>query len=122
MAPAPDAGSGASTNSLRAETARMRDLSAECRRAGISLEHVPEEIQSVRDLVVERRYDAALERIRELKLDLLARLLIAEPERVPPASLENAPVGVSPSGEDLAAFNAMIEKTMRRAPRARRRR
>ena len=100
----------------------MRDLSAECRRAGISLEHVPEEIQSVRDLVVEHRYDAALERIRELKLDLLARLLITQPEGVPPASLENAPVRVSPSAEDLAAFNAKIEKTMRHGPRAKPRR
>lgn len=81
---------------LRLETARVRNLSAECREAGIDYAGLPVELQDIRALVEERRYDEALLQMRELKVELLARLLLEERQALPPAEIENPPAPAIP--------------------------
>lgn len=81
---------------FRVETERIRKLSEECKRAGITLERLPEEIGRIRTLLQEKNMDAALDRIREIRLQLLAEILLQGPETLPPAAVENPPVGPVP--------------------------
>lgn len=99
------AGIGSTVWSLRLETARIRNLSAECREAGVDYAGLPVELRDIRDLVEERRFDEALARMRELKLELLGRLLLAEPGPLPPSVLENVQGSVTPSEVVLEAVN-----------------
>lgn len=95
----------------RIETARARDLATECRRLGISLEHVPSELEVIRTLVRQARMEDALHHIRVVKLDLLARLLLQGPESVPPGEIENPPPpGLSE--EALAAIDVHVAHEM----------
>lgn len=104
-------------DSLKTETARIRNLSAECRAAGIILEDVPGEVLRVRELVQERNYAAALDLIREIKLDLLARLLLHEPMEVPPVTIENEPVVILPSEALFSAIDERAAENPRHAGR-----
>ncbi len=78
---------------FRDETARVRTLTSECRRLGIFLEDIPEELVLIRGLLHDGHLDEALTRIRELKLELLARLLLYEPMESLPGEVENPPSG-----------------------------
>lgn len=86
----------AHAKTLRVVTERIRHLSEACTRAGITLERLPEEIGRIRTLLQENNTDAALERIREIRLPLLAEILLQEPDTLPPAGVENPPAGPRP--------------------------
>jgi hypothetical protein len=95
---------------ILSEAARIRNLSAECREAGIILEDIPKELETICELVHERRPDEALARIRAVKLDLLARLLLRERPTAPPARAENASGSSLPSDTVLSALNDRAAK------------
>ena len=91
---------------LRDETTAVRGLLDQCRERGIDLPSTHERLMSARALVARKEVDQAFEVVRELKLDLLAMLLLEEPEvPLPEAEVENPPVESLPAEEVVAAMN-----------------
>lgn len=101
---------------FRAEAARLRVLAQECRAAGVFLEDFGEEIGRVRALVHAGNSLEGLERLRELQVELLGRLLLHGPAQVPPAPIENPPAAAPLSREEVAAVNARIERRLAGGP------
>ena len=105
--------------SLKTETARVRALAAECRRAGVFLEDFPEELDRSRSLLREAHLDAALDHMREIRVDLLGRLLLFEPGCGSPRRSVGPPPGMSLSEEEVAAVNERIARIQAAAARLR---
>lgn len=97
--------------SLRIETARIKNLSAECREAGVDYEGLPTGLRAVRTLVEQRRFEEALAQMRELRLELLARLMLQEPMPLPPIAIENPPARTLPPTSVLDAVNRKRPET-----------
>jgi hypothetical protein len=82
---------------LREETARVRELVQSCREDNVDLRRFRERMHSARQLVTERRFDEALAYLRQLKLELLDQVVLAEARpSVLPGVIENPPVGEVP--------------------------
>ena len=87
----------AAVGSLRDETANVRDLLRACREGGVPVAFFQERMRSTRELVAQRRFDDALRQLRELRVEMLDRLLVHEaPPPLPPAPIENLPVAAPP--------------------------
>jgi len=92
--------------SLRDETARVRDLVDHCRESQVVIESLPERLRTAREFVAQGQLDSAFGLLRELELEMLAQVLLHEPPpSVPPGLVENPPVPAAPSEEVLSAIN-----------------
>jgi hypothetical protein len=63
-------------------------------------------MRATRELATQRRFDEALGQLRELKVEMLAQLMLHEAQLpIPPAEIENPPVPASPPEDVLSALN-----------------
>ena len=87
---------------LRSEANRVRELVQSCREDGVDLRPYRERLRIARALVTQHRLVEALAHLRELKLQLLDQIVLAEvrsPEL--PGTIENPPVPPSPPENPL---------------------
>ncbi len=66
---------GAPDSPFRSQKGRFNRLAAECRRVGLPLEELPDDLERIRHLVQDRKMDEALEYMHRIRLDLVARIL-----------------------------------------------
>lgn len=92
--------------SVRDEATAVRGLLEQCREHDLAVDSVDDRIRTAREYVSRRDLPLAFEVLRELKLDLLARLLLEEPETaLPPAEVENPAPPPLPAEEVARAIN-----------------
>ena len=109
MCVTPEDDEAAYARTFRIETAGIRNLTEECLRAGIALEGLPDELGRIRSLLQDEQLGAALERIREIKLGLLAEILLQGPDVLWPAAVENTLPGPLPD-EVLSEIDARLAR------------
>src|SRR3972149_4310319 len=81
---------------LMGETERVKDLYTQCSEQGIAIEDAWPAVRSTKELIAGRRFLLALDRLRELKIELLAELLLWEqlpPENFAYLSFESEDTG-----------------------------
>ena len=92
--------------SVREEATAVRELLEQCRERDLRVDSADERIRTAREYVTRQELALAFEVLRELKLDLLARLLLEEPEpALPPVEVENPAPPPLPSEQIVQAIN-----------------
>ncbi len=74
---------------LLVETGRVKDLYTQCHDRGIRIGDFGTAVRTTREFISNRRFLLALDRMRELKLELLAELILSD--QLPPEDLVTAP-------------------------------
>ena len=119
-----ETGGGRDHNLVKAllvETRRVKDLYTQCSERGIAIEDAWPAVRSTKELVGSRRFLLALDRLRELKIELLAELLLWE--QLPPENLASLPGEIAnplPSEAIVADLERLVpskETPEARAPR-----
>src|SRR3972149_11615885 len=106
---------------LMGETERVKDLYGQCSERGIVIEDAWPAVRSTKELIGNRRFLLALDRLRELKIELLAELLLWE--QLPPENLASLPGEIAnplPSEAIVADLERLVpskETPEARAPR-----
>ncbi len=106
---------------LLVETQRVKDLYTQCSAQGIAIEDAWPAVRSTKELVGSRRLLLALDRLRELKIELLAELLLWE--QLPPENLASLPGEIAnplPSEAIVADLEKLVpsnEATLARVPK-----
>jgi hypothetical protein len=91
---------------LHEETARVRGLLRACRDDAVDAGWLRERVQSVRELVTQRRFEEALRRIQELRVGVLAQNFLRETHSLAlPGAIESLSAPEAPSEETWAALN-----------------
>ena len=106
---------------LLVETQRVKDLYTQCSEQGIAIEDAWPAVRSTKELIAGRRFLLALDRLRELKIELLAELLLWE--QLPPENFASLPGEIAnplPSKAIVADLEKLVpskETTLARVPK-----
>ncbi len=98
---------------LLVETGRVKDLYTQCHDRGIHIGDFGTAVRTTREFISNRRFLLALDRMRELKLELLAELILSD--QLPPEDLVTAP-GVIENALPSEALAADIESRIVTGP------
>src|SRR3972149_2765100 len=98
---------------LMGETERVKDLYGQCSERGIVIEDAWPAVRSTKELIGNRRFLLALDRLRELKIELLAELLLWE--HLGPGNLAPIP-GEVETRLPAETVATAIENTLRPEP------